>query len=462
MRMSWRARTRAVSAAVGALSLALLVAPQAVAEGGTPTTPTELFNGYAACSNDVNAPTYVWGSEGVVLEGVPGLSDDDGMTTPSEQFQVWSVADPTQITSLTHRFAGVGNEAGVTAPADVLTDGQVYAWQAQTVAGTDASDWSAPCYFTVDDTRPSTTPTVASANYPQGQVSQGGDAVQFTFAANGVSDVAGFEFDWQNSLPVTGVNIGEHGIPQPKDPYADSRYFVRADSLGGSATVSLIPPAGWGPKTLYVVSLDRTGNRSFDEATYTFSVTTGVPTVTPPANPLFDRPATFRFTPNAQLQAKSPAVSYAVRTLGAEHDRTVQVPAAKDGSARFTLKLDGASGERVYVTSTSANGWVSDTAEWSVSFDTAPTVSSDVYAENASSGGVGVPATFTFAPKVPNVVSYTYSFNWGTPVTVRAGVGHAAHISWTPDVSGFDALNVYATTKDGIQLTTTDYYFTVN
>jgi hypothetical protein len=460
--MSLRARARAGLAAVGALGLALLAAPQAVATDGTPTTPTELFNGYAACSNDVAAPTYVWGSRGVELEGIPGLTDDDGMTLPSVQFQVWPVADPTQITSLTYDFANVGNEAWVTAPTGILTDGQVYAWQAQTVAGTVASDWSAPCYFAVDNTRPSTTPAVTSANYPQDQVSEGGDPVQFTFDANGVNDVEGFEFAWQDPLPVSGVSIGEHGIPQPEDPYADGRYFVRADTLGGSATVNLIPPAGWGRVTLHVVSLDRTGDRSFDEATYSFSVTSGVPTVTPPAKPRFDQPATFRLTPNAQLQAKSPAASYTVRTLGGEHDQTVQVPADEDGSAMITLKLDGTFGERLYVSSTSANGWVSDTAEWSVSFDTETAVTSDVYAEDETSGGVGVPGTFTFTPKVRNVVSYTYSFNWGDPVTVKARSDQSAHVTWVPEESGFNSLTVNATTADGIQLATKYYYFNVN
>lgn len=464
MSMSLRARARAGVATAGAFGLALLAAPQAVATGGTPTTPTELFNGYSACSTDPAAPAYVWGSEGVELEGIPALIGDEGMptVTATEQFQVYPMADPAQVTSLTLGTAILGNEGWVTAPASALTDGQVYGWQARTVAGTAASDWSAPCYFSVDDTRPPTTPTVTSANYPQDQTSPGGDPVRFTFDANGVDDVEGYEFAWQSALPVTGTNIGEHGIPQPEDPYADSRYFVRADHLGGSATVSLIPPAGWGMKTLYVVSLDRAGNRSFDEAAYSFSVTTGVPGVVPPAAPAFDRPATFRFTPDAALQAKSPAVSYTVRTLGGQHDRTIEVPAGKDGSARLTLTLDGTSGERLYVSSTSANGWVSDEADWSTAFDTTTAVTSDVYAEDASGGGVGVPSTFTFTPKVPHVVSYTYSFNWGEPVTVRAGRGHAARVTWTPEESGFTSLTVNATTADGIQLGTTYYYFTVN
>ncbi|WP_329173199.1 hypothetical protein [Streptomyces sp. NBC_01477] len=462
MRLSLRVRARAALAAVGALGLALLAAPQAMATGETPTTPTDLFNGYAACSHDEAAPTYVWAGSGVQLEGVTGVVGGDGWTLPSEQFQLWPVADPAQITSLSYAVAVPGNEGWVTAPAGKLADGQVYAWQAQTVVGTVASEWSAPCYFAVDNTRPSTTPTVTSANYPQNQVTEGGDPVRFTFDANGVNDVEGFEFAWMDPLPVYVVSIGEHAIPQPKDRYADTKYYVRADSLGGSATVSLIPPGGGGPLTLHVVSLDRTGNRSYDEATYSFSAPTGPPTVTPPTDPRFDQPATFRFAPDAALQAKSPVVSYTVRTLGAQQDQTRQVPADADGSGKFTLKLDGAYGEVLHVTSTSANGWVSDTAEWSSEYNTETTVTSDVYAEDETSGGVGVPGTFTLTPKVPHVVSYTYSFNWGEPVTVEAGLGHAAQVTWTPTESGFAYLTVDATTADGIQLATRYYSFDVS
>ncbi|MGW5353957.1 hypothetical protein ACWERV_25985 [Streptomyces sp. NPDC004031] len=450
-------------ATAGAFGLALLVAPQAVATGGTPTTPTELFNNYRACAADAAAPTYVSGSGGVVLEGIPALTGDEGMPTMTgtEQFQFWPVADPAQITGLTLEFASLGYEGKVTVPESALTDGQVYAWQAQTVVGADSSDWSAPCYFVADSTRPPTA-AVTSANYPQDQISEGGDPVRFTFDANGADDVEGFEFAWQDPLPVSVTGFGEYGVPQPRDPYADSRYYVRADHLGGSATVDLIPPPGFGPKTLHVVSLDRTGTTSFREATYSFVLESAFPTVTPPADPSFDEPATFRLAPSPALQAKSPTVSYTVWTLGGLHDRTVEVPADRNGNARVTLTLDGANGEDVYVTSTSANGWVSDEGGWSSSFDTETGVTSDVYAENASGGGVGVPGTFTFTPKVPHVVSYTYSFNWGDPVTVKAGLGHAAHVTWTPEESGFVSLTVDATLADGTPLATRYYYFTVN
>lgn len=76
--------------------------------------------------------------------------------------------------------------------------------------------------------------------------------------------------------------------------------------------------------------------------------------------------------------------------------------------------------------------------------------------------GAGVPGTFTFAPKVKGVASYTYSFNWGPATTVKAGAQGVAQISWTPSQSGWYDPEVCATTKDGIQLAPYDYYFTVN
>jgi hypothetical protein len=62
----------------------------------------------------------------------------------------------------------------------------------------------------------------------------------------------------------------------------------------------------------------------------------------------------------------------------------------------------------------------------------------------------------------PRTASYTYSFNSGQTVTVKAGRDGAAQISWTPDQSGFYDLNVYATTRNRLELTPYDYYFTVN
>ncbi|WP_371674465.1 hypothetical protein OG985_22535 [Streptomyces sp. NBC_00289] len=461
--MSFGARSRAVLASLGTLGLALAAAASpASAAAATPTTPTQLFNGYRNCSTDADRPTYLGAREGLVVEGIPGTTDSSGNSPVTVRYQVWPVADPTHTTTVTRDRVFPGSEAPGTLPAEALADGQTYAWRAQTVAGGAASDWSAPCHVTIDNTRPANAPTLSSPNYPPDDWNQGGEPVRFTLGANGVDDVTGFEFSWQQDLPVIGTSIGDHGVPQPVDPYADARYFTRADAPGGSATLSLVPPTGAGVMTLWVRSLDRAFNGSAITS-YTFRVGSTAPTVTPAvASPEFGEPATFTLRPDAALQSTSPVVSYSVQTIGGQSDKAFDVTAAADGTAEVKLALDGIYGEHLRVTSESANGWVSDSASWGIGYDTTPTVASDAYPENGSSGGVGVPGSFTFTPKVKGVVSYTYSFNGDPEVTVAAGADHTASLDWTPQSDGFHDLTVYATTRSGIRLAPYDYFFTVN
>ncbi|GKQ38971.1 hypothetical protein [Streptomyces sp. A012304] len=462
--MSFGARPRAVLASLGTLGLALTAAASpASAADGTPTTPTQLFNGYRHCSTDADRPSYRWAGDGLVVEGIPGTTDPGGDSLVGVRYQVWPVSDPTRITTVTRDRVRTGFEAPVTLPASALADGQSYAWQARTVVGDAVSDWSAPCYVTIDNTRPANAPTITSPNYPPDVWNEGGEPVEFTLSAGGVDDVEGFAFSWQQDLPVIGTSIGEYGIPQPVDPYSDTKYFKRADALGGSATLRLVPPAGSGPMTLWVRSLDRAYNGSA-VTSYRFNVGSTRPTVTPAVpEPEFGEPTRFTLRPDPGLQAKSPVVSYSVKTAGGQNDRTFEVAAAADGTATVELAMDGVYNQNVQVTSKSANGWVSDAAWWGISYDTTPTVASDVYPENGSGGGVGVPGTFTFTPKVKDVVSYTYTFNDGAPeVTVPAGADHTASIDWTPTTDGWHDLTVYATTRSGIRLAAYDYFFTVN
>ncbi|MGW4271094.1 hypothetical protein ACWEGQ_01705 [Streptomyces seoulensis] len=465
MTASFGARSRTVLAFLGALGLSLAAAASpAHAADGAPTTPTQLFNGNRNCSTDADRPTYLWAGNDVVVEGIPGTAGTAGGSPLAVRYQAWPVTDPSQVTTVTRDHAVAGSEAAGRLPAETLTDGQTYAWRAQTVAGGGTSDWSAPCYVTVDDTLPASAPSVSSSNYPPDQVNQGGEPVTFTLDANGVSDVTGFEYSWTRPLPVVVIaRTGDYGIPQPEDPYADPGHFVRADAPGGSATFSLMPPAGSGPMTLWVSSLDRAFNPS-ETTSYTFRVGSTAPTVTPavPA-PEFGRPTTFTFRPDAALQSKSPVVGYSVQTVGGvDDDRIIEVAAAANGTARTKLTLDGFAGERVEVTSRSANGWISDAASWGIFYDTTPVVASSAYPENGIGGGVGVPGTFTFTPRVKGVVSYTYSFNGGPEVTVSADTHHAASVEWAPASEGSYDLQVYATTRSGIQLAMYDYSFTVN
>ncbi|QMU72942.1 hypothetical protein [Streptacidiphilus sp. P02-A3a] len=465
MHTSLGTRTRVAFASAVAVGLALLTAAPASAAGGVPTTPTELFNAYQACSTNSTAPVYVAGL-GLVLEGIASDTDST-VATVTEQFQSWPLSDPTQIASNAVDYAAPGNEASVSVADSSLTDGQTYAWQARTVdANGDASAWSAPCYIAIDDTRPAAAPTVTSVNYPTGQADQGGAPIQLTLGANGVSDAGGFGYTWDEDFPVPVASVGAHGIPSFQSPYSDPQYFTRATTLGGSATVSLVPPSDSdnGYMVLDVISLDRAFNES-PVATYTIRLTPDAPTITQVTHPSdFGKPTEFKLTPNPQIEAASPVVSYSVTDLSSASQTTTTVKADASGNAELKLALVGIYGDILQVRSTSADGWVSQQSSWNNgNVDTTPTVSSAVYVENGTSGGVGVPGTFTFAPKVTGVASYTYTFSDGTTGTVKAhGASGDAQISWTPTQSGSYQLTVYATTKGNIQLAPYYYSFSVN
>ncbi|GGR77796.1 hypothetical protein GCM10010269_16340 [Streptomyces humidus] len=465
--MSFGTRSRAVLAFLGSVGLTLtltVTASPASAVGGTPTVPTDLFNSHKSCSTDADRPTYVSAATGLGVEGIPGTTDTADNSLVTAQYRVWPVVSPSSVTTVTRLNALPGIEAPATLPAAALADGQTYAWQTQTVADSTASDWSATCYVTIDNTRPVTTPAISSADYPPDVSNPGGAPAEFTLSAGGDDDVTGFEYAWLQPLPIIGiVNIGDHGIPQVVDPYSNPQNFMRADVPGGSATVSLVPPSGSGPKTLWVRSLDRAFNTS-EITSYMFFVGPTAPSVTPAVpSPEFGEPTEFTLRPAPGLQSRNPVVSYSVDTIGGQiYGKPVEVAAETDGTAKVTVVLDGIYGEAVQVTSKSADGWVSDMGRWSSTYDTTPTVVSDVYPENGPGGGAGVPGSFTFTPKVKDVAAYTYTFNGGPEVTVTAGDDLSASVDWIPATDGFYDLMVYATTSSGAQLAPYDYYFTVN
>jgi hypothetical protein len=72
---------------------------------------------------------------------------------------------------------------------------------------------------------------------------------------------------------------------------------------------------------------------------------------------------------------------------------------------------------------------------------------------------VGTPIRFTFQPVLPGLVSYTYVWDGGAPVTVPAGADGTATVTLTAD-RDFPELDVFSTGASGIVSgTTTDFAF---
>ncbi|GAA2101013.1 hypothetical protein GCM10009759_34310 [Kitasatospora saccharophila] len=436
-------RLRAGLTAASAVALTLLVPGTAGAATGTPLTPTDLLNGGRPCATDPADPAVLHDSPygGFSVSGTTHHSDPS-VWQLDEEFAYWPTADPAQVGTVVRHGARPGSSTTTYLPT--LPDGQGYTWQARTVdpATGAASDWSAPCHLTADNTAPATKPTVTSSNYPENQWTAGGSPVRFTFTANGTADAVAFRYTWP---------AGQSGT-------------VQADAPGGSATVDLVPPAGTeGPTLFRVQSVDRAGNSS-SPSDYQLLILRTSPTVTKTSHsPMFGKPATFRLTPDPGVQAASPVVSYTVTNTTTYE--TTTVPAAPDGTAELTLVLKSPRGDSLEVTSTSANGWTSSLARWSEGIDTTPTVTSAEYPAESYGGAAGAPGTFHFAPKIKGaqITSYTYRFGWSAEwTTVPAGPHGEADISWTPPAGDWYVLESYATTKDGIELSHGEYYFAVN
>lgn len=401
------------------------------------------------------------------LAGSPVLEARSLDTTDifvTENFQVWPVSNPSQVITLTQ--TGVSNFEESVSPAETeLTNGQTYAWDVQASGSGGASAFSSPCYFTVENNAPADAPTVPSSNYPSGQADQGGAPIQLTFGANGDSDVAGYEFAWFSGgvLPVPGVaTIGPFGVPTFINPYSEPQNFVQAPTLGGSATVSLIPPEDTGFLVLTVVSLDQAFNQS-PMTNYFIFVKPDAPTIEPLIpNPKYGENAQFRLLPNPGIQAASPVTSYTVQYSG-QQPETINVPANADGTAEFSVVLNDPTGTNfILVTSHSADGWTSQNNFWSTQINTTPVVTSNIYLGSGVGGGVGVPDTFTFDLKVKGIASFTYGFSDGTGGTVTANGDGVAQVTWAPQQSGFYFLEVTPTLKDGTQLQTYFNAFIVN
>jgi hypothetical protein len=507
-------RAVVVTAAVtGAVTAA--ASPALAQQNTPPNVPTDLRLGdqQKECGATLSVPS--WDSFLVSA----AVTDPDGDSGLRGRAALWPVNDPTQRDEVaTNVWSG---RFTVGFASELLPDGQ-YAWQAR---GEDAdgavSDWSAPCEFTVDNTRPATPPAVTSTDYPENSGPPGHGAVgvagDFTFTAND-QDVVAFRYE--------GIGV----------PYGE----VAASA--GTATASIAPTFD-GPVSLSVYGVDRAGNRS-DSTTYHFwvrstqpLVETGPAVVGQPVTATFtarqDGATTFHYgwenqessstpmgadgtatvtidlpsgepwyfilevwTSNAdgdrspvnskgvQIDPRRPTVELADATVTLGEPLTITfrpamddvasytywveegtrsvVPAAADGTATVTADPGVTGGFTVRAFSTTASGVDSGVGEDYGSVQApAPTVTSAEYPEDAEGGAPGVAGTFHFASTLPDVVEFRYNFN-DEDLTVPAGPDGTATVTYTPTWTGHNRVLVRAVVASGLETDLQIYRFAVS
>jgi hypothetical protein len=142
-----------------------------------------------------------------------------------------------------------------------LSEGESYSWRVRAFDGTDASDWSGSCEFTVDTANPGQPPVVSSTDYPadtpdswQGGVGRAG---VFTFSPGaGDTDVVGYRY----------------AVDDPAKATAATQ--VNAPAPGQPVSVQVTPMHDW-LNTLYVFPVDSAGNVGAVHASYDFYVAPG-------------------------------------------------------------------------------------------------------------------------------------------------------------------------------------------
>jgi hypothetical protein len=485
-----------------------------------PLAPTGLRVQKTACSDQPVLVGKLLPSVGMVLSATVTDPDGDGSNA---EFDWWPVNDPDQRHVANGPFLSSEQVAQTTLVPSQLSDATTYAWQVRATDGTGTGPFSPVCEFTTEFTTPPETPIVTSTDYPPSESGPGnggsGEPGAISFSGSGDLDIT--EFAYGLGSPDTFVTADHPGgtatiqiTPSDIGPDSFTVWTVdRAGDLGASVTYQFWvannePLVSCTPASAFVGTPRQCTftPRSTDVAGFQYQLADG-PVADVQANP--DGTTVVTVTPidsttgpflhvrarlaNGNLTAETVdtvQTNFAAPTVGQNPVEgiagtpvaytvhaslpnsvsftytlnggiPVTVPVASNGTATVTLTSDSSFAE-LDVFSTTSDGVNSGTQKDFPFLDSdEPVVTSTDYPEDSTGGGVGVPDTFTFTSPVPDVVSYTYTFD-GDEETVPAGPDGAAQVVLTPTDTSAQELLVSSALPDGATSDVKFYSFLVN
>ncbi|MEU9995831.1 hypothetical protein [Streptomyces sp. NPDC050848] len=171
----------------------------------------------------------------------------EGSGLASVRFKLWRGGETDTPIVDTLLPVSVGATAHTRVPRAQIPEGSDYWWQARLEDEKGTSEWTTPCGFRPDQTRP-TAPTVTftdAAQYPNGAPAGVPRAVRFSVPTG--TEVKGFCFNPERMIGVSNEDCDSQWVPAEAD---------------GTATATFVSPERTGPSSLYFQAVDRAGNVS--------------------------------------------------------------------------------------------------------------------------------------------------------------------------------------------------------
>ena len=225
-----------------------------------PTVSSLFVASPARVCGTVSAPAQLNSTAGVVLQAA--LADVDAGSNVRGDFYLAPAANLASTTLYTAASAAVGTRS-VTVPASALAEG-AYAFRTRAYDGLDYSDYSAWCYFTVDNTAPAMPTSITEIT----AATEVGQPMQVQFVAPSTSSFAGFVYWWTIGAPTTPAPPVPVTAISPTKPTvacgASAPGGLRtACATSGTSAVLTVAPID-DESTLWVATYDQAGNVSVD------------------------------------------------------------------------------------------------------------------------------------------------------------------------------------------------------